>query len=454
MKKTYLFLGAVLLLVTGMMTSCKKYKEDLDLLRHPIHVKADVSPNMGVPFAVGQLNFNDLLKSIDNEYAGFITNEEVITIVYDTSFADTIDATSSTPTSHARPSRPYTKDDQWVTVDTTWVYPVKIDFFNKMDSKVNDILDQISIDSLVLDIMLNLKAIPRADVESTVRGNVKAELYDLIISYKDHNGQSHPFGQTILDDTIHLDNLLDGHVVDIDDINLADIFFAKPQEVTTSVSLSFHVKKSWLLNQDFTDTSFAGLLENAKMTSFAYRADVSARLPLKGLNIGNLSYSYVMPFGSGNQASGIEHTIDSLLGESLKFNLNYVFANLHFDNGIPLDLRMSAVMLDQDSVEIKDSNNNVITFFTGDTTIISQALLSNTTPAYAIGSTPSDMTVQIDHYKLEKMKNAKFLKLYVGIGTLSKRVNIRRDDFLKIKVYVKASAGVSADIKITDKGLF
>ena len=34
-----------------------------------------------------------------------------------------------------------------------------------------------------LDILLNLKAIPRPDVEEAIIGNIKAELYDLIITY-------------------------------------------------------------------------------------------------------------------------------------------------------------------------------------------------------------------------------------------------------------------------------
>jgi hypothetical protein len=92
MKKSTLLM--TILLACGAFASCLR-SDDLEMLRHPIHVTGSVDPQYGVPVATGEMNINDLLSHLSAEYQGFIADdEEVITVEYQTTMRDTIHAFS------------------------------------------------------------------------------------------------------------------------------------------------------------------------------------------------------------------------------------------------------------------------------------------------------------------------------------------------------------------------
>ena len=133
MKKITLF--ASILLFLGMLTSCLR-SDDWELLRHPIHVTGSANPQYGIPVVTGELNINDLMSSFSADYAGMITDDEIVTIEYQIDLRDTILALSEISLKGNKPAPPEINNDEpkfWIPKDTTLVDTIDIDFFNDVD---------------------------------------------------------------------------------------------------------------------------------------------------------------------------------------------------------------------------------------------------------------------------------------------------------------------------------
>ena len=103
MKRSVILVTALML---TLFSSCIR-NEDLELLRHPIHVQGEVDPYFGVPIAYGELTLNDIYEMLNENYTGWLDpNEDVVTLVFDTTAQDIIYALGYDPTGDTAKMRP------------------------------------------------------------------------------------------------------------------------------------------------------------------------------------------------------------------------------------------------------------------------------------------------------------------------------------------------------------
>jgi hypothetical protein len=117
-----------------------------------------------------------------------------------------------------------------------------------------------------------------------------------------------------------------------------------------------------------------------------------------------------------------------------------------FDNGIPVEFTVSAVMQDA-------NGNDLITLFQNAN--IASANVSTDPSGNYVASSSVKTTVEtmLVNSDLDKLDRAKNIHLTLRIDTDNKHVTVRRSDFLKIKAYLQVKPSVDVDIPITDNGI-
>lgn len=444
--KRYATIAAAFMLV--LLSSCVR-SEDIDLLRHPIHIQGEVDPYLGVPIAYGELTLNDLYDMLSANYSGYLDpNENTVTLKFDTSVVDVIHAAGYDPSdgSGNKVNTGKGSSKGFVDfIDTVKEYSVDITLFD--DARLQSITPgNIEINHLwlSLDVVYQGHCVP--SFEDVVRNHVRAVADSLVVKYVDHNHVQHVFNGLPPIDPINIENVLDRRRITFDSVDLAPIINSMPRKITASFRFKFSVDDAWIVN-NITNPSFAQMMDTIKMTYLEYDADLSVAFPFE-VHIGTLPYDFSIDLGDGLATVNIDSIINTL-GDNIDAELKDSYINLAFDNGIPFDFIMNASMLDADS-------NFLFEVVDLDTVASAPTAPSVDDPTTyeATGTTKTIVRAKINQEKLLKLKEARKLRIGLAISTGPNRVSVQRSNNLKIKASIQVHPSVSIDMPITDSPIF
>ena len=432
MKKSTLLM--TILLACGAFASCLR-SDDLEMLRHPIHVTGSVDPQYGVPVATGEMNINDLLSHLSAEYQGIIADdEEVLIVEYQTTMRDTIHAFSElsfagAPSHNSLP----TKDLSWFSKDTTFYDTIDIDFFNDVD-----FYNQLEMEHIWVD--LRVGAFIEGD--TSIFRHLKGTFKDLVIKYEDHDSVLRTYSGLNVDPIV-IENMADGFEHGFERIDVASIANDMPRRIIAQYKFTFSVS-SQLITQQITNMHFGEILDSIHSSRLVYSADFSVSMPLSIL-FNNLSYTYDLDLGDGLSSVNLD-SILSYIHDGISVEIDTSRVRMVFDNGIPVEFTVSAVMQDADG-------NDLITLFQNAN--IASANVSTDPSGNYVASSSVKTTVEtmLVNSDLDKLDRAKNIHLTMRTDTDNKHVTMRRSDFLKIKAYLQVKPSVDVDIPITDNGI-
>lgn len=444
MKKTMLF--AAVLFVFGVFTSCLR-DDDLELLRHPIHVTGSASPQFGIPVATGEMDINSLLSNLNSEFSGVLdSNSSVLTLSYSASGGDTIKAgtfvgmTSPAPhMNYAVPKGSSAKDDYtWFPKDTIFTDTIDIDFFNGIDLDINGRID-------IEHIWVNLGARVFGRTSPYYQQFVKGQLDRLVIQYEDYNGTTNTFNDFVIA-PIEFNNITDTTERYFDSVDVASIVNDMPRKIITSFRFRMYIRSDLLDSIVIKNIPYETVLDSLRMTELIYNGDLKVTMPLS-VQLNNFAYSYSLDLGEGLSSVNLDSIVSSI-SEGINVDMNQSRVRLVFQNGIPLKFIMNAHMANATGFPIISLFNN--------STIAAANLGSNpdnTSQFIAISDKETTIEVVLNENDLKKLGDARTLRLNFTLDSEGKHVCIRRSDFLKIKAYLIINPDVNVDISVTDNGL-
>lgn len=440
MKKTILF--AALLVVLGAMTSCLR-SDDLEMLRHPIHVTGTANPQYGIPVATGELNINDILTSFSSDYSGMITNDEIITVTYDTSMSDTIKALNNVNLINAKKITPKGNGTKgiWMSKDTTLVDTINLDFFNDVD-----FAGQINIEHIWLTLAVG--AYGRG--AEFVRPHVRARFLDLDVSYEDHNGTLKHFGG-MPSAYVEINDIYDGFNKHFDSVDIASIVNDMPRRIITTYKFRFQVNTD-ILTSNILTMPYSEILDSIHMTELVYSADLHVSLPLS-VEFHNMNYSFPIDLGNGLSSVNLDSIISSI-SQDINFDIDSARFRLTLYNGIPLNLTLSATLQDA-------GGNNIINLF-NNKTIASANLASNpANPSQYVAISEKETVIEspLSATDIDRLSDAKKMMVTLQIDSQNlttgnyMHVCIRKSDYLKLKGFLIFSPSFNVDIPVTNSGI-
>lgn len=433
MKRKTFFLTIVL--VCAALASCLR-SDDLEILRHPIHVTGSLNPQYGIPVATGEMNLNDILSHLSAEYQGLLVeDEEVVTIAYETMMSDTIYAFSQIPDVAPMP-RNTTKDgSMWFSKDTVITDTIDIDFFNDVEFS-----GQLNIEHIWLD----LAVAAYGQCPKSVRPYVKASFDNLVVSYDDHNGVHKPFNAVSVN-PIEITDINEGFTHEFQQVDVADMANDMPRRIYTSYRMRFSVSSEFIASA-ISSMYFGEILDSLRMSKLIYAADMAVTIPMS-VKFDNLNYSYDLDLGDGLSSVNLDSIANSI-AEGISVDIDTSILRLALDNGIPMEFTLGATLVDS-------NGNNLLEVF-NNRTIASAATVPDPQDNNRFMAGESVRTVvekKLTADELALLDDAKSLHLTLRIDTQNKHVTIRRSDFLKIKAYLQVRPTVDIDIAVTDNGI-
>ncbi len=452
MKKN-IFL-ALLIAGTATMTSCG-LDDAMDLLKHPVYVQGEVDPQFGVPLAKGEVTIDEMLGMFSSSYDGMLNmDSNTITIMFDAGVKDSIIARSligggeeTAPAARPHKRGGVATKDVLLSQDTVISYGVDITIFDEVgDIDLSDSNIQIN------HIWLTFDASVVGDCPSTLRPKisqyVSAQFDSLVITYIDHDGIQHTFDGT---PTLNLDfeNVLAEQNLHIPNIDVAPIINSMPRHIDASFRFRFNVDES--VFGDLSDVAhFNELLDSIGLTKLVYTADVHVEMPFD-ISIKKLPYDFELDLGEeGLSSLNLQSTLDSI-AEGLDVNLDEAKLTLNFDNGIPFDMRLMAIFIDEYGLPMG------VEFFKDTILAADVALASDGSGAY-VSAAPKHSKVQIalDAERLEQLSKARKINFHLELASSARNANgdlvpvrIQRDDKLRIKMYAVVHPSVTANIPVT-----
>lgn len=433
MKRKTFFLTIVL--VCAALASCLR-SDDLEILRHPIHVTGSLNPQYGIPVATGEMNINDILSHLSAEYQGLLVeDEEVVTIAYETMMSDTIYAFSQIPDVAPMP-RNTTKDgSMWFSKDTVITDTIDIDFFNDVEFS-----GQLNIEHIWLDLAVTAYG----QCPESVRPYVKASFDNLVVSYDDHNGVHKPFNAVSVN-PIEITDINEGFSHEFQQVDVADMANDMPRRIYTSYRMRFSVSSEFIASA-ISSMYFGEILDSLRMSKLIYAADMAVTIPMS-VQFDNLNYSYDLDLGDGLSSVNLDSIANSI-AEGISVDIDTSILRLALDNGIPMEFTLGATLVD-------GNGNNLLEVF-NNRTIASAATVPDPQDNNRFMAGESVRTVvekKLTADELALLDDAKSLHLTLRIDTQNKHVTIRRSDFLKIKAYLQVRPTVDIDIAVTDNGI-
>lgn len=432
MRKTVLLAGMLAML--GALTSCLR-GDDLDMLRHPIHVSGTMDPRFGIPVGYGEMNVNDLLSQFSSNHSSLIDmTTPVLTLVYDTSVSDTIKAFGgATPPPPTPPIPPIGKrlavkdvdTTVWWQTDTVVSDTIEIDFFRDAEA-----LDHISMDSVLMDLTVGA----HAQCAEVVRPHISASFDGLQVTYQDHAGATKTL-EGLSVDPVYISDISQGFTETFEKINVAPMMSDRPQKIIATYHFHFNVKKS-LIADDLSHMNISAIMatyDTLGMTELIYSASMHVNMPLK-MNVSALGYDFNVDLKDGMASVNLDSMLHSI-NEGINLVMDSTLFRLVLDNGIPLQLKLTAEMLDADSVPL-------FTMFANE--IITMAQVDGT--GMSVISEQTELARYLTRNELDMMKQARSMNVKITLDSNSKHVVVRTDDFLKIKAYLQIHPQVNIDI--------
>lgn len=444
-------LPLILLICAVVAASCVR-KEDLDLLRQPVHVQGEIDPHLGVPIAEGQMTINDVLTMLSSSYTGLIDpDSNTITIYYDAEHVDSIMAGNLIAT-------PAMTKGTLVSIDTTITYGVNINLFDDV-SMQNIVNGNIDINHLFLTLNVGLLGRCGTNVsqgmKDTINSFVSAVFDSLVINYTDHNGGHHTLSNVdMTPEVVRLDTIVDNYKQFTVKADLAEIANSMPRNITASIRFRFDIDES-IFNLSFSDINyFSQLMDTIKLTKLIYDANVHVEFPFD-IHIGYLPYSFTLDLGEEGLSSLNLDSLTAALGDDVDIELKESALNLRFVNNIPMYIDIATWMLDENNLPLGAP-------ILADTTIASSGTINagdNTRVSDPDNPSTTVVTMKLNKELLERLKNTRHLRFDMALHTDAtgttgnEHVKVRKTDYLKVKAMVKLHPSVNVDIPISEDGI-
>lgn len=436
MKKTVFF--AAMLAFASMMTSCLR-DDDLEMLKHPIHVVGTVDPAWGVPVAYGEMNMSDILSHFSSTYTGLINpDSNVITISYDMSARDTIWAFSALKKSapQGKAGGNWRKSGTIFTKDSVVWDTIDIDLFDDMES-----IQHFSISHAWLDLAV---AAYSDYCPEMVRRNSTVVFDSLEIWYDDHNGVHTPFNNSsLLDFSVLIDDLTEGFHKNFPKIDIASIVNAFPSRIYTKYHFKMNVSDS-IIKQNIFSMPLSQILDSMRMTKLIYAADLGVEIPLS-MQVSNWKDTFNVALGEGFASLNLDSIVKTI-NEGISVNMDSAKFTLNLENGIPLGFTLSAYLYD---------DNNILrwTAFTNEP--VSPANLGRNTDGsyYATSPKRTTLTTKLNNNDIENMSKATTMRVVLNIDSDGKHVVVDKDDNIKLQAFIRINPRADVDISITNGGL-
>lgn len=433
MKKTLLFLA---LAASVTFSSCLR-SDDLEILRHPIHVTGSVSPEFGIPVASGELNINDLLSHLSSNYQGLITDDDVITVEYNTELSDTIYAFSQIPNIGSKGGFEIedAKDGLvWYSKDTVITDTVDIDFFDDVNFNGSVNMEHIWVD-------LAVRAY--GECPESIRPHVRGTFQDLDVKYEDHGGTVHTFTDFTVSPIV-INDITDGFERHFDSVDVAPIANDMPRRLILSYRLRFSVSDQFI-NENIANLYMGQVLDSVRMSKLIYTADINVTMPLS-VQFNNLTFSFdTIDLGDGLSSVNLDSIIASI-SSGLSVDIDKSLIRLVLNNGIPMEFTLSAEMQD-------GAGNKLIELVDGATIASSYVALGTDGRYRATGDRQTVVESVLSNSDIDKLSRARNMKVVLRTDSDNKHVVIRRTDFLRLKAYLQTNPTVHIDIPVTDGGI-
>ncbi|MBR4229641.1 MAG: hypothetical protein IKR83_02910 [Bacteroidales bacterium] len=441
MKRSVILVTALML---TLFSSCIR-NEDLELLRHPIHVQGEVDPYFGVPIAYGELTLNDIYEMLNENYTGWLDpNEDVVTLVFDTTAQDVIYALGYDPSGDTAKMHPSAKGGAkgfMDFIDTTLEYSVDISLFD--DARISSITaGNIAINHLWFNLDAVYQGHCQPGYDTIVQNHVRATADSLVIKYVGHDYITHVFTGLPPIEPITINTVLNRQTLSFDSIDLAPLINTMPRKIIASFRFKFSIDDSWAIS-NITNPSFPQMMDTIRMTYLEYDAAVSAAFPFE-VHIGMLPYDFTIDLGDGLATVNIDSILNTL-GDNVDAELKDSYINLAFDNGIPFDFMMSASMLDADS-------NFLFEVVNLDTVLSAPTRPMDSDPSTleASGVKTTVVRALLNQEKLRKLKDARKMHFGLAISSGAGKVAVQRSNSLKIRASVQVHPDVSVDIPVIE----
>ncbi len=457
MKRGFFF--AALLCLAAAITSCVR-EDDLEMLRHPIHVQGEIDPNWGVPVAYGEVNLNDLITMLSSDYTGYLDTGNIITVVYEDSMRDSVQSNNSKRRRPTGPRFAGRKDATWYTKDTTIrLNDIELDFFN--NSEISSLMDstQLALRNLWFKFKLGLWG----DCSQNVNQYVRAGFDSLRIFYENRDGEVIDF-EPAHHVAIAVNGLNDTATYR-DSLDLASVINSTPRKISGSMRMRLQIS-SEMISHAISQMSLDEIMDSLNvwfnMTKLVYSCDSRTEIPLI-MSIGNLPYSFDVDMSDSSSSLNIDSmlaTIDSGISVEVQDSR----FRMAVENNMPFDIILSATMLDANGNPVRDSHGQVAEDLLHATTIhAAQVRAMGATGNYESASPSRDtLVVTLNDERLKQFKDAKKLRMKLKMvtplepGNASQHcfVAIKRDNFLKLKASIQVHPKVNFDMQVTDGGVF
>lgn len=441
MKKTLFFV--TLLTFAGIFTSCIR-DDDWEMLKNPIHMTGSINPYWGVPVAYGQMNMNDILTHFSATYNGYIDpNNDTITVVYDTSVSNTIYAFSvlSGSKKHSSVKGHGEAKASMYTRDSVFTDTIYIDFFDDVHS-----LDSINVAHMRVDLSVSAKAIFRSEYQADMVAPFVHAVFDsLEIWYDSHDDVHKKFNPAGIDlDTVRvrLDDVRTGVVTNFPTIDMADVVNDMPKRIYARYHFKLNVSDS-IISENIATMPFGQILDSLYATQLSYSGRLHVELPLN-IEVENMHYSFDLDMGEGLSTVNLDSILQKI-SEGIDVNVDNTKFRLVLDNGIPLNLTLSASAYDENGLFLWNAFSNEL---------IPAANLaqdpSNPNTWHAVSPSHKVLMTELDEDDIEALNKATTLKVSIMVGSNNKHVAVKKDDYLKIKAFIQIHPTVDFDISVTD----
>lgn len=419
----------MLAMAVVLLASCIR-SEDIELLKHPVHVQGQLDPSFGAPIAKGEVTINDVLHMFNSQYTGLLDMEkEVLTINFEANRADSILAQSLI---HSGAKSPF------LSKDTIINYGVNITLFDNVT--LQDIVNgNININHLWLTFNANIWGDCPNEVRDLVAQYVRAQFDSLVVRYTDYDYVEHVF-TGIQMPTLSIDNVIEGETLNFDSVDLAEIVNSMPRRVEVSFRFRFELDNT-IFNEDLADLYFNQLLDSIYLTKIFYNTHVRVSFPFE-ISIGSLPYSFDVDLGEGLAQVNLDELLDSI-GDGVDIKIDSSLLTLGFTNGIPMNMSIAATLIDEHDLPIGS-------MLFSDVIMAAETAPSPEDPTTEIAVAPTRTFVKIkaDKTLLQNLRRSKKIRFSLLLATGNKHVSVRHDDYLGIKVYLKLHPTIEIDIPI------
>ncbi len=435
MKKRLFF--ATILALAFTMTSCLR-DDDWEMLKHPLNITGEMHPTFGIPIGSGQMNMNDLLTSMSAIYEGIIDeSSNTITVQYNVNVSDTIYALNYIPTSKRKGAA---KTD-FYTKDTIVETAIDIDFFNNVIE-----LQNLSIAHVYVVLSVGVEG----NAPDFVVNHVHAVFDSMELWYDDYNGVHKQFIPTDVDlstFSVQIDNIQDGIHQTFDTMDMAQMINERPSKLYARYHMKFNVD-SEIISENIANMTIPQILAGLNMTHIIYSANMDVEMPLS-VSINDMAYSFYLDLGKGLSGVNLDSIINSI-NEGLSAEITMSEFTLATENGIPLNLTLSAYGCAADSV------TRLCTLFT-DKKVHSAPRRQVDPIVYEADRsqppTKDTIVAQLNRTVLDQLNSSKYLRVDITVDSRDpnnnlQHVAVKRDDFLQLKAYLKVHPDINVNIEL------